>query len=103
MTFRGEVILRGTLRTILYGAMERFVSDHVVPEIEKNSVKANKDALLIKAEGIVDRAVSRAIREIKRHNFNSLDELEEQPELVTDLMDKIQQDMISDAESLQEN
>jgi len=103
MTFTGESVLRGTLRIILYGAMERFISDHVVPEIEKNSVKADKEALLIKAEVIVDKAVSRAIQEIEKNNFDSLEQLENEPELVDRLMTTIQNDMITDAESLQEN
>jgi len=102
MTLRGVSVLRITLRITLYAAIERFISDYVVPEIEKNSVKADKEALLKKGEEIVDNAVNRAIKELEK-NFNSLEELEENPELVDDLMSKVQQDMITDAESLQEN
>ena len=100
MTFRGELVLRGTLKISLYAAIERFISDHVVPEIEKNSVKVAKVELLKKGEDIVDRAVDRAIRELERNGFKSLEELEENPTLVEKLMNKIQNDMISDAESL---
>ena len=103
MTFTEESVLRGSLRIILYDAMERFILEHVVPEIEKTFVKADKEALLIKAEVIADRAVSRAIQEIEKNNFNSLEQLEDDPDLVDSLMTNIQKDMIADAESIQEN
>ena len=103
MTLRGESILRATLRITLYAAIERFISDHVVPEIEKTSVKVDKRKLLKKAEEVVDKSVDRTINELKRNNFNSLEELEKKPALVGRLMRKIQKDMINDAESLQKN
>ena len=103
MTRRGERVLRRVLKTTFYLAMEIFISDHVVPEIERNSVQVDRDELLIRGEEIIDRAVNRAITELEYHHITSLDELEDDPQLVESLMDKIQQDMISDAQSLQEN
>jgi len=99
MTLLGVRVLRSTLRISLYAAIERFISDHVVPEIEKNSVKADKVALLKKGEEVVDKAVNQAIKELEK-NFDSLEEVEGNPELVDELMSKVQQDMIRDAESL---
>jgi len=103
MAIRGERFLRRSLQTTLYAAIERFISDHVVPEIERGSVRADKDALLIKAEDIIDRAISRFFRDLENHNINSIEELDDVPELVENLMDRIQQDLIGNAEDLQED
>ena len=100
MTIRDERILRRTLESIIYGALERFISDHVTAELEKNSVQVDKNALLQQSEKIVKRAVDKAINELKKNGLTSLEALSENPDLVDNLMTKIQDDMISDAESV---
>jgi len=96
MTIKGERFLRTVLRETLYGAIERFVSDHLVPEIETSSGQADRDALLIEAEEIIDRAISRAFRELENQNINSIEEIDDVSELVENLMNRIQQDMTRD-------
>lgn len=101
MTIKGEAGLRNILRTSLYGLIEIFISENVTPELEKNGVKANKDALLTKSADIVERAVSKIIKELEKIGVSSVDELNENPEAVASLMNKIQEELIEDAKSLQ--
>lgn len=101
MTIKGEASLRNILRISLYGLIEIFISENVTPELEKNGVKTDKDALLRKSADIVDRAVSKIIKELEKMGVTSVEELDKKPEAVAILMNKIQEELIEDAKSLQ--
>ena len=98
MTSKDESILRSTIKQVIYGALERFVSDHVTVELEKNSVRLDRESLLEQSEKIVDQTVNKAIKELKKNGFTSLEDVDDNPEVVDNLLTKLQEEIITNAQ-----
>ncbi len=93
------VILENFFRNLFYSVIEQFIP-HAIPEIENELTRSSRDILLKKSKPIVEKAVKKAVKELKKHNITTMESLSENPDLITRLMGNIQNGMEKDAEKL---
>lgn len=88
------------LKQTLYGVTEKFLTD-VIPENQDPS-QLSKDRIMAEAYEYVEKEVPKIITKLEKNGINSVTDIEEKSDIVTELVDKIEKEMEKNAEKLSE-
>lgn len=93
-------LLEKVLTDLCYQVLDRFISDYVVDDIEKNPSQLSKTILLKKSESQIKKSIKKSINSLKKAGITSLELADQNPDIVTKLMNDVQQEVMKDAETV---
>lgn len=96
-------LLEKVLTDLCFQVLDRFISDYVVDDIEKNPSQLGKASLLKKSELQINKAIKKSINSLKKAGITSLELANKNPDIVTKLMNDVQQQVMRDAETVSKN
>lgn len=88
------------LKQTLYGVTERFLTN-VIPDNQDPS-ELSKDRIMAEAYEYVEKEVPKIIAKLEKNGINSVTDIESKPDVVTELVDKIEKQMEENAKKLSE-
>ena len=88
------------LKQTLYGVTEKFLTN-VIPENQDPS-ELSKDRIMAEADEYVEKEVPKIITKLEKNGINSITDIEEKSDTLTELVDKIEKEMEENAKKLSE-
>ena len=95
-----EEKIRKIIKCAMYQMADQFISEKVAPEIENQSIKNAKDRTLEEIEIIIEKEATSSINELKLKGVSKVKDVNEQPQVVIDVLNKIQIRMEKNAKEL---
>ena len=84
----------------MYGFTEEFLSD-VLPE-NQDEMKIRKEDIMIEASAYIEKNIAKIIQQLEENGINSVNDIEEKQQIVTELVTKIEEEMKENAKLLSE-
>lgn len=100
MNSEDKKFIRKMLTHTLYGFTEEFLSD-VLPE-NQDEMKIRKEDIMIEASAYIEKNIAKIIQQLEENGINSVNDIEEKQQIVTELVTKIEEEMKENAKLLSE-
>ena len=88
------------LKQTLYGVTEKFLTN-VIPE-NQDPGELSKDRIMAEAYEYVEQEVPKIITKLEKNGVNSVTDIEEKYDIVSDYVDKVEKQMEENAKKLSE-
>ena len=88
------------LKQTLYGVTEKFLT-HVIPE-NQDPNELSKDRIMAEAYDYVEKKVPKIITKLEKNGINFVTDIEQNPDVVAKVVDKVEKQMEENAKKLSE-
>ena len=100
MNEKDKKFIRSVLTQVVYGFTEDFLSD--VLSDSQDETKIKKEHIMREASTYIEKNVDNIIQQFEENGINSVKDIEEKPQIVTELVTKIEEGMKENAKKLSE-
>ena len=100
MNEKDKKFIRSVLTHVLYEFTEDFLPD--ILSDNQDETKIEKEHIMREASTYIEKNVDNIIQQFEENGINSVKDIEEKPQIVTELVTKIEEDMKENAKKLSE-
>ena len=100
MKSKDKKFIETVLKQTLYGVTDQFLSN-IIPE-HQDANELSKDRIMAEAYQYVDNVVPKIIAKLEKNGINSIMDIETKPDIVNELVEKVEKEMGEVAKKLSE-